>query len=273
MRRIAAVVATCALALVLAPGALAAQAATPAPTTVTLVGVVRDTGGRTLSGAEVRAGPTQFAISGADGRFQVDSVPGDTVQLLVRRIGYRPADVILAATPGVRVELAVTLVPAAVELGTIVVEGRRMDTQLWSNGFYERQKLGRGTAFGPEVLERRGGTFGSLIREVPGVTVTRSRTGDLFASNQRGCGMLVFLDALHLRWADMVGLDELVNPNDLLAVEVYQRATQVPGSVGGLQGQGGMGIPNMVSGAAGAGSCEPGAILIWTKPFRNDDTP
>lgn len=258
--------------MLLAAAASAPIAAAQAPTAadsaaryVTLVGVVRDTSGRPLAGAEVRAGAALFTLTDADGSFRLTGVEPDTVQLLVRRIGYRPADVVLAANAGLRVELLVRMVPAAVELGTITIEGRTMDTRLWQSGFYERQKVGSGTFFDPEMLARHRGTIDGLVREAPGVRVNRDRYGRSIALGRFGggwCQLNVFIDGVLVRWANDVGIDQLLNTQDVLAVEVYPRGTQVPATLAGYTATGGGG------GATGGTDC--GVISFWTKPIGAD---
>jgi len=251
--------------------------------TVTLVGVVRDTAGRSLSGAEVRAGARQFTISDADGRFVLEGVAPDTIQLLVRRIGYLPAEVVLEARAGLRVELAVKLVPSVTELGTITVNGVRMDTRLWTSGFYDRQKLGSGTFFTPEYLERHAGSVGSLLREAPSVTVVRDyygravAMGPVLSLSAASCPLNVFLDGVLIRWADEAGLDGLMDHQDILAVEVYPRATQVPPAFGGYSAgsssSGGSGrSSSQGESKVGADGGDCGALVIWTKPI-GDATP
>jgi hypothetical protein len=243
--------------------------------TVTLVGLVRDTAGHSLSGAEVRAGATQFTLTGADGRFVLEGVAPDTIQLLVRRIGYKPADVVLEAAAGLRVELAVKLVPAAVELGTVVVEGRRMDTRLLQSGFYEREKLGLGTYFSPDYLEHHGGSMDALMREVPSVRVTRDSYNRAVALGPFGVGLCqlnVFLDGILVRWAGDMGLDMLLDKQDVLAVEVYPRASQLPLAFAGYLSASGGGLPAPGGAARGSDGSDCGAIVIWTKPI-GDATP
>jgi hypothetical protein len=267
------------VALLVAPLLLAhplhAQEPAPAPDsasaaarTVTLAGVVRDTAGHPLSGAEVRAGATQFTLTGADGGFLLTGVAPDTIQLLVRRIGYLPADVVLEAQAGLRVELAVKLVPAVTELGTITIEGKQMDTRLWKTGFYDREKLGRGTLFGPDKLEHYGGTLSTIMREVPSVRVQIGRYGSGIAYGPAMAGGLcplnVFLDGMLIRWANDVGLDQLVNRQDVLAIEVYPRATQMPSYLSGYTG-GADGAS--AGGFSTQGPVDCGALVIWTKPF------
>ncbi|HEU4629883.1 MAG TPA: carboxypeptidase-like regulatory domain-containing protein [Gemmatimonadaceae bacterium] len=250
------------------------SAATIAARTVTLVGVVRDTAGLPLSGAEVRAGARQFTLTGEDGRFALTGVAPDTIQLLVRRIGYQPADVILEAGAGLRVELAVKLVPSATELGTIVVNGRKMDTRLLESGFYDRQKVGSGTFFDPDDLEHHGGSMDALLREVPSVRVSRDIHNRSVALGQFAggtCRLNVFLDGILIRWAADEGLDMMVNKRDVLAIEVYPRPVQVPAIFAGYlsESQGGLPLPG--GGASGGGGASCGALVIWTKPVGSDE--
>lgn len=269
--------------LVLAVPAAAQQGARPAGAAdtvmvpaVTIVGVVRDTAGRALRGAEVRTGARSFAVTDDEGRFTLLGVTPDSVQLLVRRIGYQPADVVLVAAPGVRVELAVKLVPAAVELGTIVVEGRAMDTRLWQTGFYDRQKSGFGTHFGPEKLGRYGATLSALMSEIPSARVVSGNFGSgvAYGPSMAGgyCPLNVFIDGVFIRWAPEIGLDQLVDRNEILAVEVYPRVTEMPSvlsrTVGPVDGAVGGAVPSAggVS-LVGVSSVDCGALIVWTKPL------
>lgn len=240
---------------------------------VTLVGFVRDTMGQPLRGAEVRVGE-HYDLSAADGRFMLEGVVGDTLQLVVRRIGYLPAEVLLALEPDVRgVELAVTMVPAAVQLGTIVIEGRQLNNRLWQNGYYDREKRGIGTRFGPDYLERFGGTMAGLLGQTPSVSLARDPQGRLVALGRQGgreCPLNVFLDGILLRWANEVGLDAIVNMKDVLAIEVYPRETDAPfafsaASWSGTTASGG--LPSAQSGASAGTTAMCGSLLIWTKPF------
>lgn len=228
--------------------------------TVTLVGVVRDTTGRPLSGAEVRAGAQAFTLTDGEGRFEIGGVPPDTVQLLVRRIGYLPADVILEASAGLRVELAVSMVPAAVQLGTVVIEGRQMDTRLWRNGFYDREKSGFGYIFGPDKVDGKATPVSALAMQVPAVVVERGPAGAAIPYGKNGtreCQMDVFLDGMHIRWAAEVGVDQLVSRSEVIALEVYPRAHSVPTRY----------LKGGFSGSGAGDTMECGVILIWTRPL------
>lgn len=262
------------LLTLLAAGAGAQQAPPPpADTTlaadaVTLRGIVRDTAGRPLLGAQVMTAEAT-TITDADGRFELRDLRADTLHLLIRRIGHQPASITLAPDRGVIVEFAATLVPTVVELGTIVVEGRTMERTLWRNGFYDRERAGHGTYFGPEELGRHSSVV-TALRMTPSVQVSRTMDGRAIAMGRSGvgwCQLAVYLDGVLVRWANDVGLETLVLPGDVLAMEVYSRAVQVPATLrsAGPSGGGG-GLPSP-GGAVSGGPVDCGAIVIWTKPL------
>lgn len=232
---------------------------------VTLRGVVRDTAGRPLLGAQVMTAEAT-TITDADGRFELRDLRADTLHLLIRRIGHQPAAITLAPDRGVVVEFAATLVPNVVELGTIIVEGRTMDRRLWNEGFYDREKLGFGTFFDAGDLGRYA-SLESALRMAPSVHMTRAPDGRVAALGQTPfghCALTVYVDGTLVRWAHEIGLETLVPQGEVLALEVYARASQVPAKyriVGGMPGSAttqGIGI---------AGPVECGAIAIWTKPY------
>lgn len=85
--------------------------------------------------------------------------------------------------------------------------------------------------------------------------------------------MNVFIDGALARWAGDVGLDAVLPKDDILAMEVYPRASFVPSVL--------VGSSSDASGTAGAASSaantmmtsqgqrsDCGAIFFWTKPFE-----
>ena len=241
-----------ALLVAAGPAPLAAQAR-PTGATYTLAGAVVDTAGAPVMGAEVRLvprgtaaevvpprlpttrGAEAGAFSDATGAFVLLDVPADTVQLVVRRIGYRPATVEVAPAPaGGRAEIEVSLVPNAVQLRTVIVEGRAFDGQLWDAGFYHRERVGSGRFYGPELLERFGGaTIGTLLRETPRLTIDRRNNQEFAYGPVAGsrCQLNVFVDGRFAREAmgrGGMGLEEIVPRPDVYAIEVYPTSNAVP---------------------------------------------
>jgi hypothetical protein len=269
-------------ALIVAPVVAQAQRintikpTTPAPTTVTLDGVVRDREGRALSAAEVIVDDEHRAITNSRGEFSISGLPAGIVEFTARRIGYAPAITAVQVDPGLTVHLAVKLVPAAVQLGTMVIEGKRMDKSLWQTGFYQRQVTGQGYYFDDEHLRHFQSGLGALMTNVPTVRVARQSNGTALAvgklANGSDCPLTVFVDGNVIPWAATTGLDDVVNRDDVLAVEVYPRAAEMPAKIAGRGGSSGIGTIGTVSlhGAAidaNSGFSECGAILIWTKPL------
>jgi hypothetical protein len=249
--------------------------------TVTIAGVVRDTGGRVLAGAEVRSGE-RFTLTSDSGTFVLGELRPDTVELSVRRIGYNPVSTAFVIRPGLTVSVAVRMTPSNVTLGTILVEGKKVDSRLWKSGFYERAKLGSGTFFTPEYLEHHGSSVSGLVAEVPGVGIQRDVRGRASAIGHLGsksCPMNVFIDGTLVRWAGDVGLDAILPKDDILAVEVYPRAAFVPSVLVGSGAAAG-GATSGAGGASGVNAStnsmmtsqgqrsDCGAIFFWTKPFE-----
>lgn len=251
---------------------LSAQTGQPVDTimvpSVTIAGIVRDSAGRALANAEVRARDS-VVFTGRNGRFVINGLVPDTITLAVRRIGYRPVETELVAEPGLRIDVAVTMTPSAVVLGTVVIMGQAMNTRLWKAGFYERSKVGTGTFFTPEDVERHGGTFTALLRDVPSLTVTNDMQGRMMPLGRFGggtCRMNIFLDGTLIRWAPDVGIDGIIAKRDILAIEVYPRASQLPSTLSGFSSNspGGTAIPSP-DGSKLQGQADCGAVVIWSK--------
>ena len=240
------------------PATLRAQGGGAAPAggrgTFTLAGTVVDTSGLPVAGAEVRlvprgtevgvvpprlpttrAGATGATLSDAEGAFVIRGVPTDTVQIAVRRIGFRPASIEVApAAPGMTATFQIALVPNPIQLRTVIVEGRAFDAQLWDVGFYKRERVGTGRYYGPEFLERFGGaSLGTLLRETPRLMIDRRNNQEFAFGPLAGarCQLNVFIDGRFAREAmgrGALGLDQLVSRPDLYAMEVYPTANSVP---------------------------------------------
>ena len=225
-----------------------------------LAGVVTDTLDRPLRAAEVRAGG-KVALTDSLGRFRIDSITADPTYVLIRRIGYQWAETEIERQPdALEIHIVARLEPSAVQLGTVVVNGKRLDGFLMKEGFYERQQGASGTFLDAEKLARAGYTYSGVLGSIPGVQVRVGNFGALVPTGVatqglgRGrCAMDVFLDGTLVRWASEAGINNVIPRDQLMAVEVYPRATEVPAryrQMGRMDGNG------MVC----------GAILLWSKP-------
>src|SRR5687768_15172116 len=218
MRRVPVVALSLVAALALAGGAAPARSAPRdtagqqrAPRTAVLDGVVNDSVGNPLEGAVVTIDAVrQTVITGAGGRFRIDSLPSDTIDVAVRRLGFAPAYFAVAIPQGKRVSVAVRMLPSLVKLGTIVVEGESRDLRLQREGFYDRKRRGRGVLLGPKFMApRRGLHASSVFREIPRIQVACAGGGmrgcvPLLKDGVRACVPDLFLDGTVI---PRVGLD------------------------------------------------------------------
>jgi hypothetical protein len=259
-----------------------AQQTTPDPraNTLTLSGVVKDISGNAVSGAQISVGRDLAAFSDSIGNFSLAGVPRGTIDLVVRRMGFQANAVSLETKPDVTgVTIAVTMVPNAVSLGTIVIEGKTLDRDLWMKGFYKRQDMGRGYFFTPQQMAHTKISLSTLMTEVPSVALMTLRGNSRVpvarvgggVGGPRYCAMNVFLDGQYLSWATQVGIDNVIAQQEVKAIEVYNRPSQVPNAISGIAGfgSGGVAISNPGFAAGGLGEC--GVILLWSKPIVEEE--
>ena len=275
------------LAIMLAPQAASAQRintikSTPSvsPASVSIDGVVSDGFGRPLAAAEIIVDADHRAISNARGEFTIQNLPAGIVEFTARRIGYQPTTTAIDIDPGVKVHVAVKLVPVAVEIGTMVIEGKQLDRALWNTGFYQRRDGGRGHYFDADFFRRSNVSVGGLLEGVAGVRVNRGTSGRGGPvpmgrlPNGGLCNLDVYVDGNYIPWASQTGIDDVINRDDVLAVEVYSSAMDKPPVIVGKGGAGGVGSIGTVqlNGArleVGSAFAECGALLVWTKPFED----
>ena len=91
-----------------------------------VIGVVRDTAGFPLAGAEVFLGRTWKATANQLGQFRLDSVPPGRYPVLVRLIGFNPATSSVAVLAQEPTEVEYYLTPMPVQLAPVVVVTRRV---------------------------------------------------------------------------------------------------------------------------------------------------
>jgi len=238
---------------------------------ITLTGVVFNADGAPLNGAEVVAATDLRALTNIEGRFTLSGVvPGSDI--IVRRIGYQTRTFAVETEANVTaVSVKVTLAPTAVTLGAMLIQEKKVDQGLWRSGFYKRELSGAGVFFSPERLEHTAASVATLMTEVPSVKLDRSMGNSTALARAsdgiRYCVMNVFLDGNYLPWATSVGLDNVIGRDDVLAIEVYNRAETVPSMIKGLaSAQQGSYATTQSGPAVGGSSIECGAILIWSKP-------
>ena len=108
-------------------------------TSAVLRGRVTVKGGSPLPGAQAAVqGATSIAVTGADGAFSLNALPGGTQAVIVRKIGFAPATIAVNLSARVPQEIMVVLVEAQT-LAAVRVVGK-MDNGLQQVGFEERKR-------------------------------------------------------------------------------------------------------------------------------------
>lgn len=216
-------------------------------------GVIRDTAGLAIAGAEVVVeGGGKATISGEDGAYVLRDVSVGSRRLHVRRLGFRPTLMDIELTPDGLSAVEIQLVEVVQQLAPVAVLARKDAFEYRLAGYYERRERKVGHFVSRERIERTHSfSFTDLLREIPGVTIRV--IGSLTkAVRLRGasCPPLVFLDGIPAPAAEFDL--ESIDPGIVEGVEVYSGSATVPAEFAG---------PRNLD------RC--GVVAIWSRPFRS----
>ena len=230
-------------------GTVAAQGQGGDVGTGSVSGVVKDSTGAAISGAEVLLRGSPLRVETDDrGEFKLGKVPAGPLTLQVRRIGFRPDTIQLMVLAGQTVPAEMTVHRLTVQLQPIVVLGRRNLTGRMA-GFYARKDRGMGHFITRDEIDRRNPpNLTDLFRMIPGARVDSrgpGRTVVRFRGSQ--CPPLTWLDGTPL-FAGEFDLDAL-SPRSLEGIEIYAGPSSVPTEFLGTRGI--------------SSSC--GTIVLWSR--------
>lgn len=195
------------------------------------------------------------AVGDDSGRFSVTAPDSGNYRLQLRRIGYRTAlSGELTLGKGAEMTVSVRLPPIPVKLAPLRVEATRNEF-LVNRGYYQRKESERGTFLDPAAVEKKAvkaKIATDILIGVPGVSIAANKpylrtcralnpTGGA-AKNPFMRFPAIFIDGVEggheMMWS--------LQPNDILAVEIYMGPSQIPLQYGGTNEL-----------------C--GVILIWTR--------
>jgi len=199
-----------------------------------LRGVVRSTTGQPIQGARLQLwGSGVEATTNSSGQFSMQSLPSGTYTLESRALGFMPRKTpvdVLDGTEG-STELALEVFVPTVD--TMRIRANRNPAQDDLAEFEKRRKSGFGYFIDEEALGRRNPMYvADILRMTPGMTIMPGQMGGdqvrmRGASGAGSCVPLVFLNGMRAP-VDDGNLDQIVNPQDVRAVEVYTRTSSVP---------------------------------------------
>ena len=221
--------------------------------------VVRQ-GDRAVGGARVRLGETGAeAVTNSEGWFSLDSLPLGSWTFDARAIGFmgqsRQVDVVAGNTS----EAMFVLESRQAFLDTVKVVGQRVVDAPWHRDFLERKRRGFGYFVDQEEVERRNPLYVSdLLRTVPGAYVTPGSFGGriLFRGSSFSsayCTPDLYINGMYVQSMGGMSVEDFVSTMDVVALEVYPRAVNVPAQYQRMNG------------------C--GALLVWTGSRRRLDIP
>jgi hypothetical protein len=218
---------------VLAAGALTGVAATSeAQAPRALFGLVKDSLGHAVAGAEVRArGNVVVAFSDDSGRFHVSQMPVGARGVFVRRLGFAPTRAPIATGAGDIDSVRVTLRAIAQALPKITVQDEHdsLSKKVLAE-FWARRSRGFGKFMTRDEIEDKGASrFVDVVRNVSGVTIqfARGRQDIRFrgaAFGSRDCPPQYWLDGIPLQNG---GADEFA-PDNVEAIELYSSPATTP---------------------------------------------
>jgi hypothetical protein len=202
-----------------------------------------------LGGARVTiVGSGVVATSDERGSFTLAGLPGGTQMLDARAVGYLPERRVVDLIAGKAPALTISLSTLKSVLDTIRVTAKRVYSAD-SRGFERRRRMGFGTFFGSEDVERlRPFNTTSLLNRVPSVRIVGSvATSEriLMRGTLGYCSPDLYLDGMRLTNMDARDIDSWVQPDEIEGMEVYTSAGRVPPEFSSLSG------------------C--GSIVIWTR--------
>lgn len=215
-------------------GAVALLLATGAPLFAqsggTITGVVRDTSGAPVVGADVsvRAGEVR-ARTDSSGRFVLSGLGADKYTVFARKLGFAPTTFDVSLGKNGHVDIKLVFDQRMPLLDTVVVHGERECSAFSLDGFTCRRHSENGVFLDYTDIDEKEPIYtADIFRGVPGFRVeTRSsRDGPVrvpVVANGFGC-INVLVDGYERTMARRVP----DSPYDLLAVEIYAKPDSVP---------------------------------------------
>jgi hypothetical protein len=226
------------------------------PSDRVLRGRVTDLDGGPLSFANIQVNGGRRVLADDSGRFVLPNSTSGRFWLIVRRIGFEPEEMRLAAMPDTAIRIRMK--PVAVSLPEQRIEGKAAFVSLDLGGFYRRMKdaergINHGYFLTPEDFEIRKPTLITNMAEGVPATKVYHNPGNArknIIQGLNGCQMTVYLDRIRVvgklpgRVDDFV--NELIEASTVAAMEIYPRAVGAPPEYQALNG-----------------TC--GVVLLWTK--------
>jgi len=220
---------------------VAAGAPAQAPGTIIVFGVVRNTQGVAIPGADVWIdGTGRRVVSNDSGEYRLDGVPSGTSRVMVRHIGFHPDSKRLKLAPGDTKQVKFVLDGMLEELDAVLVTAQQGASGRMAE-FWARRMVGVGVFITRADIEhQRPGQTVDLFRMVMGIRIdSRGGEGTRLVSGRSGisaaprgsagsnaCVMQYYVDGIFMTPGTFT-VDEIV-PAQLEAIEVFRGPSEIP---------------------------------------------
>ncbi len=195
-----------------------------------LRGAVKSVSGQSIASARVVLwGASGNGTNTTNGQYTLDGLPTGTQMVEARAIGYQPRRVVVdvPATEGAIADITLDVLVATVD--TVRVRGDRVSVQMAE--FEKRRRTGFGAFIDENQLNARSPIFmADIFRTVPGVSIVSGQSPQgrvMMRANGGTCAPAVFLNGMNVQVPDG-NLDAIMNSQEVMAVEVYSRTSNVP---------------------------------------------
>ncbi len=220
-----------------------------------LRGTVRNASGQPIPNARVTIwGSGLDATTNTSGQFSMQSLPSGTYTLESRAIGYAPSRSPVDVLDGSEGSAEVAMEVFVPMVDTMRVRANRVPGRDPLAEFDQRKRSGFGYFLDEDAISRRNAMYMSdLLRATPGLSVSPGQLGgdQVYMRGSAGagtCAPTIFVNGARVFSDDGV-IDNVVNPQDVRAVEIYTRTGSMPPQFQSLNG------------------C--GSIVIWTGARRS----
>ena len=190
----------------------------------TVSGWVRTEDGVPIPGARVRLFGSDVVVeTNNDGEFELAGVPAGTQTLMTRAIGFVPDERAVDLTDR-HIPVIVGLLAIRRFLDTVHVKADR-STFIGAVGFEDRKKGGAGRFFTTKDVERlHPAEISDLLRQAPTLDLSTDNEHNVkirMRGDAAPCTPAIFLDGKQLVYWTLADLNSLVQPDELVGMEVY----------------------------------------------------
>lgn len=213
--------------------------------TAHLVGTVADSTGKLLAGAHVTLWGSSTATTNTDGRFYLDSLPSGTATVESQYLGFEPVRHVVDLAPARTDTVRFTMSKPVRVLAAVKVESKA--GLMRYHAFDQRRKNGVGHYYtADDIAKARPLVLSDFFYMVPGVRVVPVSGADFALVSTHGgdiadqCSPAIWINDAQLHQG---GLNEMVRPEDITGIEVYDASNAPP--------------------KYRVGQC--GVIIIWTR--------